>query len=327
MSINNAIFYLSRIFGLAPFSTVTGTNFTLYKFSRCWLCYSIFLTFSMSCCVMPAMHYVLYRIESQSLFYKSSLRVSDAYLVLLLLIQMLTLYNANNVAVMFKHFSYLDNATSYKNEKSNVAKFMVIQLVVIMIETTQFSAGLESVGFYLEKVCCCVFYIFEKSVLWLVDFQFCYLVSMLRQRYAHLNKILELKESPGTDITLNRLQGSNGSTLSNPSSCLHFAEANVSHDVGKYYELLRRLSEFVNSTYFLINILTMTCTVLYITWSSYGIVVATAFPSNDSGSWWKIEETIYNVILWKLEYVGKLITTVTVCAGTCNEVSLNIRAR
>ena len=261
------------------------------------------------------MHYVLYEIESQSLFYISSLSVTNAYIVLILLIQMLALYNANNMSVISKHFSYFDNVSSYRNKKCNVTKIMIVQLAVLVCETAQFSAMLSSAGL-LEKLCSCVFYTFGKSVLWLVDFQFCYLVSMLRQRYVHLNKILELKESPGTDITLNRLQGSNGSTLSNPSSCLHFAEANVSHDVGKYYELLRRLSEFVNSTYFLINILTMTCTVLYITWSSYGIVVATAFPSNDSGSWWKIEETIYNVILWKLEYVGKLITTVTVCAGT-----------
>ena len=315
MSTNNAIFYLSRIFGLAPFSTVTRKSFTLYKLSKCWLCYSTFLVFSMSC-LMPVMGYVLNRLQSNSLLYISSQSVTDVYITMLLLIQMLTLYNAKRVTVISKHFSYFDNVSSYKNKQCNIAKIMIVQLAVNVFETAQFSAGLGSTSF-MEKLCCCVFYTFGNNVLWLVDFQFCYLVSMLCQRYVHLNKILELKESRGRGI---HRYSSDNTRLSSRSS-LHFSQAKVAHDVGKYHELLRRLSEFINSTYFVINILTLTCTFIYITWSSYGIVVATAFPGNDPDSWWDVEKSIMNVILWKLKLLGKLITTVTVCAKTSEEVS------
>jgi hypothetical protein len=324
------VIFISRVFCLAPFAAVEDSGSTRYKFSTFWLLYSILLV---SAAFISQMNVFWFRlsISDESLYNAFSQVAIGVPCVASVVVQVLCLNNGKNVIRILEHVSILDSEHSgARINYCRLYKVFIVHLIFCII----FEVALNITWFAtLDRNSVHIFQIVSYSVLYYIcdvvlllsDTQFIHFILLLKYRFSVLNHTVTnftflslyktslnpMIRAPATDRSVN----SSTSAVSSSNTPLK----STLWKVCRHHDSLCDISEFVNRTYSLQILLSVTITCIAILFVAYSISSEFSNPTLNFYS----SKLFFSIASLARLYEGtaKFVLLVVVCNRASHEVS------
>jgi hypothetical protein len=269
------LIFISRVFCLAPFSSVEDSGSTRYKFSTFWLIYSILGVFASFISQINA-----FRISSpfsDAGLYNAFFQVTTAATCVGgVVTQVLCLNNGKNVVRILDHLSVLDS--EHSGARINYYRlyilfiFHLICCVIYLVPLNAiWFAALDANSVYIfQNIYFSIVYMMYDFVLVLSDTQFIHFILLLNYRFSVLNDTLinftvpslyktslnHMIRTPAADRSVN----SSTSAVSSSNTVLK----STLKKVCRHHDALCDISESVNKTYSFQILLSVTITCIVV---------------------------------------------------------------
>ena len=275
------VIFISRLFCLAPFAAVDHSGSTTYQYSTFWLLYSI-VGVCASFISQLSVFWIPSSFSDEALYNAFSQVLEAATCVVSVVIQVLCLSNGKNVIAILDHVSVLDSEHSgtrisyYRLYKVFIVHLICCIISLVVLNVIFFAALDTNSAYIFKNVYVSIVFFICDMVLLVSDTQFIYFVFLLKYRFSVLNDTLINFTVPSLyKMSVNhmirtpavyRSVNSSTSAVSSPYTVLK----STLRKVCRHHDSLCNISEFVNRTYSLQILLSVTLTsfeVLYMAYS------------------------------------------------------------
>ena len=323
------VIYISRLFCLAPFTTVEDSGSTRYKFSTFWLFYSILGV----CASFISQIYVFWfaiSISNAALYEAFSHVTRAATWVASVVTQVLCLNNGKNGIRILDHVSVLDSEHSgARISYYRLYIVFIVHLICCIISLVapnimSFAAMDKSTVYIFKIVYCTAVYFMCFLVLLLSETQFIQFVLLLKYRFSVLNDTLinftvqSLYKTSLNHIIIapvvDRSVNSSTSALSSSVTAL----ISTLRKVCRHHDSLCDISESVNRTYSFQILLSVTLTCIEVLHIAYTFATELSRTLNFYSS----QQLFFmSALLWIFVVTAKDVLLVLVCNFASHEVS------
>ena len=325
------VIFISRVFCLAPFVAVEDSGTTRYKFSTFWLLYSILgmcATFIFQINVL----WISVFIRGATVLNVTSKILSAAMCVASVVTQVLCLNNGKNVIRILDHVSILDS----EHSGARISYYSLYKVFIVLLIYNIISLGapyimifatINTNSFHGLKVLyhTTVNFICDV-VLMFSDTQFIHFILLLRHRFSVLNDTLINFTVPSLYKTsLNRMIRTPAADRSVNSSTSAVSSSNTVlkstlRNVCRHHDALCDISEFVNRTYSLQILLSVTITCIEVLFTTHSVSVEFSY-SNILQYYSSKQILSMSAIVWMFALTAKVVLLVVVCNRASHEVS------
>jgi hypothetical protein len=275
---------ISRVFCLAPFSTVEESGSTKYNFSVSWLTYSI-LGVCASFVFQINAFWFTESVSDAAVFNAINMLMLAASCLATVLTQILCLNNGKSVLRILDHVTLLDSEHSgARISYCKLYKMFIILLtysiICLVVPNVMWFAALDKNSFHILKIVYYSTVYFTCDVVnMLSDTQFIHFVLLLKYRFSVLNHtVINLTVQSLYKMSLNhtitappadRAVNSSTSALSSSITLLNSTLRNVC----RQHDSLCDISESVNRTYSIQIILSVTITSIELLYTAYNMSI------------------------------------------------------
>ena len=322
---------MSRVFCLAPFAAVEDSGSTRYKFSTFWLLYSI-LGVCASFIYQVMVFWISVSISDAGLYDAFCQVTTVATCVASVVIQVLCLNNGKNVIRILDHLSVLDSEHSgARISYYSLYKVFIFHVIYCTINFVTpniiWLAAFNTNSVYILKIIyyTTVFMMYD-FVLVLSDTQFIHFVLLLRYRFSVLNDTLinftvpslyktslnRMTRTPAADRSVN----SSTSAVSSSNTVLNSTLRNVC----RHHDALCDISEFVNRTYSLQILLSVTIICIDVLFMAYSS--STKLSNPRTLNLFSSQQSFFlSSLVGFFAVSSKVVLLVVVCNRALHEVS------
>ncbi|KAJ9599108.1 hypothetical protein L9F63_010376 [Diploptera punctata] len=310
------IIYISRIFGIAPF-TYCHTGLYKLKHSTFWEIYSSFwallIIFSLF-----VMIYTQFKLEVNEVYNFSSVVVIGSFVIAVFITQIMCLVNGNRVLETFKDIFRLCRLLTIQPTHYHYLKFAFIQNIISVgpfICTVIYNLYDESkypLDEFLISLHCQIIWLCAFLIIWTVQSHFLCFVIIMYQCFSRLNYIFEQISITKhySCCSLHKL-----SKFSNPLK----ASLNIAH-IRHLHSYTCDLNECVENTYSLQILLTVVISFFFIIWLLYALIAMTFIPR--AGKYFKLEGNYSFTNPTCIVFcIGKIMLNIVACTTTSNEAN------
>ena len=323
--------YISRVFCLAPFAAVEESGCTRYKFSTLWLLYSVLGMCAAFIFQINGLWISLF-LGGTTVISVASKVMSAAACVASVVTQVLCLNNGKNVLTILDHVSVLDiehigAPISYCRLYRVFIVLLICSIFSIVSPNVMFFATINMNSVYSLKILyyTTVYFICDV-VLFLSDTQFIHFVLLLKYRFSVLNDtVINFTVQSLHKTSLNHMiiapavDRSVNSSTSAVSSSTTMLKSTL-RKVCRHHDSLCDISEFVNRTYSLQILLSVTITCIEVLFTTHS--VTTEFSDSVMLQYFSSTEFLsLSTIVWIFAVTAKVVLLVVVCNIASHEVS------
>jgi len=325
------VIFISRVFCLAPFAAVEDSGCTRYKFSTFWLLYSILGV----CATFIFQINILW----DPLFFSGAKIVKVTSVVLWaakclasVVTQVSCLNNGKNILRILNHVSVLDSEhsgarISYCRLYRVFIVLFFYSIISLVVPNIMFFVTINTNSEYgLKILYYTTIYFICDVVLFLSDTLFIHFVLLLKYRFSVLNDtVINFTVQSLHKTSLNHMiiapavDRSVNSSTSAVSSSTTMLKSTL-RKVCRHHDSLCDISEFVNRTYSLQILLSVTITCIEVLFTTHS--VTTEFSDSVMLQYFSSTEFLsLSTIVWIFAVTAKVVLLVVVCNIASHEVS------
>jgi len=325
------VIFISRVFCLAPFAAVEDSGSTRYKFSTFWLLYSILGVCAAFIFQINVLRTSLF-FSGATVLSVTSKVITAATCVASVVTQVFCLNNRKNVLRILDHLSALDSEHSGAHiSYYGLYKVFIVHLIYSVISIVApnimiFATINTNSVYYLTLLYYTTVYFVCDVMLLLSDTQFIHFVLLLKYRFSVLNDTVINFTVPSLyKMSLNHMirapsvNRSVNSSTSAVSSTITLLQSTL-RKVCQHHDALCDISEFVNRTYSLQILLSVTLTCIEVLFTTHSVSSEFSY----TGVLQHFSSTKFlsmSAIVWMFALTSKVVLLVVVCNRASHEVS------
>jgi len=325
------VIFISRVFCLAPFAAVEDSGSTRYKLSTFWLLYSILGVCATFIVKIHMLWFSLF-FSGATILNVTSKIMAAATCVASVVTQVLCLNNGKNVLRILDHVSVLDSEhngarISYYRLYNLFNLLLTYSIMSLLTPAIMYFATMNTNSvFSLKTSYSATVFLISDIVLLLSNTQFVNFFLLLKYRFSVLNDTLinftvpslyqtslnHMIRAPAVDRSLN-------SSTSAVSSSIRLLQSTL-RKVCRHHDALCDISEFVNRTYSLQILLSVTVTCIEVLLASYTVSIEFSYTSIMQHNSFKQYFSVATFV-WLFAVSSKVVLIVVVCNRASYEVS------
>ncbi|KAJ9599107.1 hypothetical protein L9F63_010375, partial [Diploptera punctata] len=296
------VIYISRIFGIAPF-TYCDTDLYKLKLSTFWKIYSSFwsliIIFGLS--VMTCMHFQL---EANEVYNFSSVVVIVSYVAAVFITQIICLINGKRVLHTFEDIFLLCGILDIQRTHCHYLKLVFIQNMISIVPFIY-------TAIFLKSIVCQITWLSPFVMIWTNQLHFLCFIIIMYQCFSHLNCKLE-------QISITKRFSCPSLKLTVTSNSLKYSLSSKIAHIKKLHSYICDVSEYIEKTYSLQILLVLVISFFQIVWFLYALIAVLVIPYAGKYFISMINDT-HSVLASVIFFAVKIMLNIIACTTTSNE--------